>query len=173
MFVFASLFIALTPTQEQLVLIPAYFFAEVALHETSHALAAKAVGANVNTLIVYPHTQDGTFYFGRTDLFNVEQSDILPISAAPMTLNLLTMTTADLALSKVENKRLGLFLTVALMAVPWVDFTYNINNRRPNSDLSSVSNYSNINKTHIQIAGNVMALYELYRIYNHLNEFLE
>jgi hypothetical protein len=45
--------------------IPAYFLG-VALHEGSHALAAKAFGADILELSIFPSVRDGHFYFGYT-----------------------------------------------------------------------------------------------------------
>ncbi len=117
--------------------VPTYFLG-VIWHEGTHAVAAKAFGAELLELRLYPSMYQGHFYFGLTrwtgDLTPGEKAFTL---VAPKLTDLLLLGGYTLVVafdSLPENDYGALALTV-LATGAWVDFGKDLFSRNPTNDL--------------------------------------
>jgi hypothetical protein len=162
-----------SPTHMNLLRIPAYVLEGIALHESSHALMGKAVGMEVAHFEPYPHYYRGHYYIGTTILTfdHASHKSLFLVNAAPMMVDLTLFNATDLVLTQVQADDAGMFLTCAFMAVPLVDFAYNVNNRSSHSDLTGIAKYGGVSKTGVQVVGNVFVAYGLWRVYKRLTQY--
>ena len=125
-----------------LALAPPTYVLGVAMHEGSHALAAKLVGADVTgfTLIPGHDPRTGAFHFGRTDVDHLygRGNQILfyvapKITDAVMLGGFATLLAADWP----SNRYAELTLTVLATGF-WVDFSKDVFSSNPNNDIVKV-----------------------------------
>jgi hypothetical protein len=123
---------------------PVDYIAGTALHEGSHALAAKLVGAEVDELHVFPPGIDpkaNVFRFGWTYVHGLHtKADRITFLIAPkITDTLLLGGFAALAFTSAwpGNKYAQLALTVAGTGL-WVDFAKDVVLFRPQNDVSKI-----------------------------------
>jgi hypothetical protein len=123
---------------------PVDYIAGTALHEGSHALAAKLVGADVDELHVFPPGIDpkaNVFRFGWTYVHGLHtKADRLTFLIAPKitdTLLLGGFTALAFTSAWPGNKYAQLALTVAATGL-WVDFAKDVVLFRPQNDVSKL-----------------------------------
>lgn len=123
---------------------PVDYLAGVALHEGSHALAAKLVGADVDSLHVFPPGIDPTakvFRFGWTYVHGLKtKADRITFLIAPkVTDTLLLGGFAALVFTSAwpANKYGQLALTVAATGL-WIDFAKDVVLFAPQNDVSKI-----------------------------------
>jgi hypothetical protein len=120
--------------------VPAYF-AGVAWHEGSHALAAAAFGAEITSLKLYPHCDErtGAFFFGSTSyrgrLGRGEQAVFL---LAPRMTDLVLMSGyGALSLTgTLPDNAYGQLALVVFATAAWVDFSKDLISWQPANDLN-------------------------------------
>jgi hypothetical protein len=129
-----------------LAMAPVDYLAGVALHEGSHALAAKLVGADVDSLHVFPPGIDPNakvFRFGWTYVHGLHtKADRITFLIAPkVTDTLLLGGFAALVFTSAwpSNKYGQLALTVAATGL-WVDFAKDVVLFSPQNDVSKILN---------------------------------
>ena len=127
-----------------LALTPPTYVLGVAMHEGSHALAAKLVGANVTgfTLIPGDDPRTGAFHFGRTDvdhLFGRGNQIFFYVAPKITDLVMLGGFATLLAADWPSNRYAELSLTVLATGF-WVDFSKDVFSRNPNNDIVKVLN---------------------------------
>jgi hypothetical protein len=143
------------PSDEDLVLTgfalaaPTYF-AGVAIHEGSHALAAVMTGAQVQSLTIWPgrDAKTGAFHFGLTrvtGLRSLAQRTFFYV-APKITNTLLMAGFASLVLTNAwPNNRYGqVALSVAATGV-WVDFSKDVLSFSPHNDVVKAMNLFCVN----------------------------
>lgn len=125
---------------------PVDYLAGVALHEGSHALAAKLVGADVDSLHVFPPGIDPNakvFRFGWTYVHGLKtKGDRIAFLIAPkVTDTLLLGGFAALVFTHAwpDNKYGQLALTVAATGL-WIDFAKDVLLFSPQNDVSKILN---------------------------------
>lgn len=122
--------------------IPTYFLG-VTLHEGSHALSAKAFGAEIVGFSVLPGVRDGHFYFGYTrwrgELSRGERAFTL---LAPKLTDALLLGgySVLVGLDALPDNAWAQLVLVVLATGAWVDFTKDVISRNPGNDVVKVYN---------------------------------
>ena len=108
--------------------LPTYFIG-VTVHEGSHALAAKMVGARVVDIDLLPHVHRGKFYFGRVLVVGLSgRAERNFFLMAPKISDSLMLGGYSLALGldALPENRYGLLAFTVLATGFWVDFTRDV-----------------------------------------------
>lgn len=112
-------------------LLPAHFL-ETAIHEGSHAIAAKASGGNVTEFNILPSNDDGHFYMGYTKISwphpptNKERALVL---VSPKIANIFLFSASEIIFRTgiIDNSsQSAVVLFIFGELAPWVDFTAGI-----------------------------------------------
>ncbi len=120
--------------------VPTYFLG-VAWHEGSHALVARAMGAEIRQVQLFPSEVNGQFYFGYTrwrgPLTNAQTSWVL---LAPKLTDLVLLGGYALLVgldALPHNEYASLALTVVATGA-WVDFTKDVVSTNPANDMMKI-----------------------------------
>lgn len=108
--------------------VPTYFLG-VAVHEGSHALAAKMVGARVVDIDLLPHVHHGKFYFGRVMVVGLRsraRRNFFLMAPKLSDAVLLGGYSAALGLDVLPENRYGLLALTVVATGFWVDFTRDV-----------------------------------------------
>jgi hypothetical protein len=108
--------------------IPTYFVG-VTVHEGSHALAAKMVGAKIVDINLLPHVSRGKFYFGRVSVVGLRgRGERTFFYMAPKITDLILMGGYSLALGLdlLPDNKYGLLACTVAATGFWVDFTRDV-----------------------------------------------
>jgi len=101
----------------------------VSVHEGSHALAAKMVGATVTDVNLLPHVYRGKFYFGRVMVVGLRtraQRTFFLMAPKLTDSILLGGYSLALGLDALPDNRYGLLALTVLATGFWVDFTRDV-----------------------------------------------
>lgn len=132
--------------------LPAYFFLENFLHESSHALMAKSLGEEIRSFKPYPHrSEDGVFLMGGfvTSVDHISKRDISLVSLAPYMTDTVIFVSTDLLLSYnvVEPRSVeGLIVYSVGMLAPFIDLVYNAHGFGGYNDFVIFSKAAGVNR---------------------------
>lgn len=132
--------------------LPAYFFLENFLHESSHALVAKSLGEDIDSFKPYPHrSEDGVFLLGGfvTSADHISKRDTSLVAIAPYLTDTALFVSTDLFLSYnvVEPKSAGgLILYSVGMLAPFIDLVYNAHGFGSHNDFVIFSKAAGVNR---------------------------
>jgi hypothetical protein len=134
--------------------LPAYFFVDIVIHESSHALAGLSLGGSVKRFRPYPGVEDvgggnRVFFWGLTEMEfpnGLSDAEAAWFTIAPQVTNLTLFAAADLTLSYlVPSDSIGApFLLYGAMLMPWVDMMIFWTATSSASDVSSFARYSGL-----------------------------
>ena len=154
---------------------PLYAWLAVFTHETSHALAAEAVGVPVSRFEPYPGWDPepqpnghrrwhyGIVYYGRGYYTN---DQLTTANVAPYVVQPVVFAGSDLALSYMDKDGLPAAITYfAGMAWQWVFFAKDVNDYHEDSDLSKVERNGLMSRPTRVIVGNALVLVGAWRLY--------
>lgn len=150
--------------------LPAYFFLENFLHESSHALAAKSFGGEVYSFKPYPHrTTDGVFLMGGFTLAGKELSkrENATVAIAPYLTDAALFISTDLLLSygAVNPKSAGgLILYSVGMLAPLVNFVYNAHGFGKYNDFVRFSQDTGVNRYTLLVITEGLSFIAAYRL---------
>ncbi|MBT8493645.1 MAG: hypothetical protein KJO07_11345 [Deltaproteobacteria bacterium] len=108
--------------------IPTYFVG-VTVHEGSHALAAKLVGADIVEMNLLPHVSRGKFYFGRVSVVGLRgrgERTFFYIAPKISDLVLIGGYSLALGLDALPDNKYGLLAFTVVATGFWVDFTRDV-----------------------------------------------
>lgn len=157
-------------------LLPAYFFFEVFLHESSHALSGLALGGELYTFHPYPGyvNQDGGrgLMFGYVQI--LWQEDDIPNNRqlamhclAPYLTDMILFISSDLMLnysSSVRESFIGPVLYLAGMVFPAIYTIFNLFGTSEHTDFAMAANFLGERRELFYTVGTMLACIALWRI---------
>ncbi|MEK7211998.1 MAG: hypothetical protein AAB731_05210 [Patescibacteria group bacterium] len=155
--------------------LPAYFFAETALHEGSHAVAAKARGAVNVSYKPYPHMESigggaRGFFWGSVTyddpLEGFSAVDEALVTIAPYITDTALFTASDLLLGYAVKPGSipGLILWSAGMVAPLVNFAVNANGFGAANDFALFAKAAGINRYALLAMSDALVAVGIWRV---------
>ena len=157
---------------------PIYAFAELNLHEGSHALAFISTGHSIKEYSVFPsfqYTETGRkFFMGyvRADT-QLSSNETIFSSIAPQITNITLFAASDIALSYIDKDSVvAPYFLFGGMVWTWINFVSCTNAWTSGTDIYTFSKYSGIPQSIPIIIGNSLAVIGAIRIYLRMQDIM-